>query len=192
MRAAMPVSVMKPIIDGDRQRLAGKPERDDRPDQRERNVAHDDEGKHRRAIAAVENGEDQRQREQRKRADGPACLFLRLERAFEPGEEAFRQLRWPRARARIDPTICAMSAVPSVLANTTTRRRAVLAQDLVRPVGLLDVGELPRRDPARRRFDQQIAKPLRGAQPVRQPHRDVEPAVAVDDARHHARRSTAG
>ena len=63
---------------------------------------------------------------------------------------------------------------------------AVLAQDLVRPFGFLDVGELPRRNPADRGFDQEVAQPLRGAQPVRQPHRDVEPAVAVDDARHHA------
>ena len=44
---------------------------------------------------------------------------------------------------------------------------AVLAQDLVGPVGLPDLGDLPRRDPADGRLDQQIAEALRGATVVR-------------------------
>ena len=75
---------------GDRERLSGEPERDDAADQRERNVAHDDERQHRRAVAGVENGEDRRQREQREETDRAAGLLLRLERALERGEEALR------------------------------------------------------------------------------------------------------
>ena len=60
---------------------------------------------------------------------------------------------------------------------------AVLAQDLVGPVGLAHVGDLAHRDPARGRLDQQIAQALRGAPLVLQPQHDVEAPVAVDHAR---------
>ena len=47
---------------GDGQRLTGQRQRRDRTDQRQRHAAHDDRGQHGGAVAAVENGEDQRER----------------------------------------------------------------------------------------------------------------------------------
>ena len=48
---------------GDGQRLIGQRQRRDRADQRERHPAHDDQRQHDGAVAAVENGEDQRERD---------------------------------------------------------------------------------------------------------------------------------
>ena len=47
---------------GDGQRLTGQRQRRDRTDQRQRHPAHDDQGQHGGAIAAVENRKDQRER----------------------------------------------------------------------------------------------------------------------------------
>ena len=63
---------------------------------------------------------------------------------------------------------------------------SVFPQDLVRPVGLPDVGNLARRNPADRCLDEEIAKPLRRAHAVGQPHSHVKPAVAIDNSRDHA------
>ena len=79
-----------------------------------------------------------------------------------------------------------MSVLPSLLASTTRRRRPFSRRIWFGPVGLLDLGDLARRNPAGRRLDQEVAEPLRRAQVVRQPHHHVEAAVAVDHARHHA------
>ena len=85
--------------------------------------------------------------------------------------------------ARMAATISAMSAPAVGVGEHHDAAAAVLAQDLVRPIGLLDVRDLPRRDPADRRLDQEIAELCGGAQPVGQPHHDVEAAIAVDHAR---------
>ena len=55
----------------DRQRLPGEPQGDDAADQRQRDVAHDDERQHRRPVAAVEHGEDGAERQQRQQRDQP-------------------------------------------------------------------------------------------------------------------------
>ena len=122
LRAAMPASVMKPTIAGDRQRLAGQPQRRDRADQRQRHAAHDDQRQHGRAVAAVEHREDQRERHQRQQPDRAAGLLLRLERAFEARGEALRQLACAELRADRgdDAPPC---RPPSRLASTTMRRR---------------------------------------------------------------------
>jgi hypothetical protein len=66
-----------------RQRLAGNPQRDHAADQGQRDVAHDDEGEHRRAVAAVEHQEDHGERHQRQQGNQPRRLLLRLELAFQ-------------------------------------------------------------------------------------------------------------
>ena len=72
------------------------------------------------------------------------------------------------------------------MASTTSRRRPFSRRIWFGPDGLLDLGDLPRRDPSRRRLDQKIAQALRGAQAFRQPHHHVEAAIAVDHPRDHA------
>jgi hypothetical protein len=62
----------------------------------------------------------------------------------------------------------------------------VLAKDLIWTIGLTDIRDLARGYPARGRLNEEIAKPLRRAHVLRQPHGHIEAPVAVDDARHDA------
>jgi hypothetical protein len=76
---------------GDRQWLAGDPQGDDAANERQRNVAHDDERQHCRPIAAVEHGEDGSQGHEGKKTDQPRSLLLSLKSAFQRGEVFGRQ-----------------------------------------------------------------------------------------------------
>ena len=147
-------------------------------DQGERHVAHDDERQHRRAVAAVEDGEDQGEREPGQGRDGPAGLLLRLEGPFQAGEEARRELGLGHllADGRHNGGHVAL-AVGVGLDDQASA--AVLPQDLVRPVGLADVCDLARRHPPGRGLDQQVLEPLRRALPLGQAQDHVEALVAV-------------
>src|SRR5207302_998455 len=63
---------------------------------------------------------------------------------------------------------------------------SVFPEDLIRPVGLPDIGNLARRNPSDRRFYEEIAKALRRAHALRQAHGHVEPPIAIDDSRYYA------
>ena len=172
---------------GDRERLAGDPERRDRADQRERHAAHDDQRQQPPSGSGCRGS-----RRSGRATPATACRWCGSPPPA-PGtclrgcvKIAFRQLGRAPARRGSARRSAPCRRVPSVLASTTMRRRPFSRRIWFGPVGLLDVGDLPRRNPAARRFDQEIAEPLRGAQPVRQPHHHVEAAVAVDDARDHA------
>ena len=113
---------------------------------------------------------------------GPARLLLRLEGPLQAGEEAGRELglRHLLTDGRHDGGHVALPVGVGLDDEATT---AVLPQDLVRPVGLADVGDLARRHPARRRLDQQVLQPLRGALALGQAQDDVEALVAVGHRR---------
>src|SRR5262249_23693963 len=153
-----------------------------RSDQGERHAAHDDQRQHGRAVAAVKDRENERKRQQRENPDGAAGVLLRLKGAFEAGEESLRQ-RGSRdlLPARGDH----FSEVRAGLrvGDPHDTPAAVLAKDLVGPIGLLDLRNLPRRNPAARRLDQEVAQAAGGAHAFGEPHGHIETAIAVGDAR---------
>ena len=165
-----------------RERLSHQPEREHAADQGERHVAHDDERQHRRAVAAVEDGEDQGEREPGQGRDGPARLLLRLKGALQAGEEARGQfgLRHLLPDGRHDGGHVALAVGVGLHHQSSA---AVLSKDLVRAVGLADVGDLAGRHPARGRLDQQVLQALRRALALGQAQDDVEALVAVGDRR---------
>ena len=104
---------------------------------------------------------------------------------FQAGEEALGQLdRAQLAADRLDELRHVGGAIGVGQHNNAAP--AIFPEDLVRPFGLPDVGDLARWDPAARGINQQIAEALRGAQPVRQAQGHVEPAVAIDHPRYDA------
>ncbi len=99
---------------GDRERLPGEVQRHDAADQRKWDVAHDDQGQHRRLVAGEQHHEDQRQRHQAEQPDPQRRLLLRLEGALQAGDIALRQWRL-RDDSRMSAMIAAMSRRPSPL-----------------------------------------------------------------------------
>ena len=187
MREAMPVSVMKPIMLATDSGCPASHSAATEPISASGTLPMMIERQHGRAVAAVEDGEDQRERKQREDArwcgwppPAPGTCLRGC------GEDALRQLDRLQLAADAPRRSRAMSAEPSRVGEHDDAPAAVLAQDLVGAVGLPDLGDLARRHPARRRLDQQVAEPVGGAQPVGQPHHHVEAAVAVDHARDHA------
>src|SRR5262249_47035846 len=111
--------------------------------------------------------------------------LLRLERAFEACEGTFRQRRATQLAAdRLDDYGHVGAAVG--IGEHHDAALAVLAADLVRAIGLLDFGDLTRRNPARPAFDQEVAEALGGAHRVGEAHDDVETPVAIHHTRDHA------
>ena len=97
------------------------------------------------------------ERKQRERCDRAARLFLRLERAFEARVITFGKMRGRELLADARDDLRHVGSAVGV-GEHDDAPAGVLAQDLVRSVGLADLGDLPRRYPAARRFDQEIAQ----------------------------------
>ena len=184
MREAMPVSVMKPTMEATDRGWPADPQRGDAADQSERHAAHDDQRQDRGAIAAVEDGEDGREREQRQQPDGPARVLLRLERAFDRGEDALRQHSCGQFAPDIGNEPRHVRGAIGI-GEHDRAPLAVLAQDLIGAVAFPDLRDVADRHPAIGRLKKQIAEPLRGAPGVVEAHHDVETARAVHQLRDH-------
>ena len=105
-------------------------------------------------IVASESSESRR--------DGAAGLLLRLERAFERGEEALRQLHRGELAPYLGDEPRHVGRAVGIGQHHDTPL-AVLAQDLVGAVAFPHLGDVPHGHPAVGRLQQQIAQALRGA-----------------------------
>ena len=137
----------------------------------------------RRAVAAVEHDEDQRERQQRQQADPQRRLFLRLERALELRGVALRPTRLGDDAADIGDDRGHVALAVAVAEHGDAPLR-VLALDLVGTVAFLDRRQHAERHMPGRRRDQEIAEPGGRAVLVGEAHDHVEAAVALDDLRH--------
>src|ERR1700730_4385919 len=109
---------------------------------------------------------------------------MRLECALQGGEESLR-----KGRGRDLPPH-AGDHVGKICTRLDIRQHhnpspPVFAEDLIRSVGLPDVGDLARRTPSDRCFYEEIAKSLRRSHVLRQTHGHVETPIAIDDSRYY-------
>ena len=131
LRAAMPVSVMKPIMLATDSGWPTSHSAATEPISASGTLPMMISDSIRRAIAAVENRKDQEQRHHRQQADGARRLFLRLERAFETDEIAFRHLRLGHHAANLLDQLRHVGLAVAV-GEHHEAAASVLAQDLVR------------------------------------------------------------
>ncbi len=145
LRVAMPVSVMKPISVATESGWLRDPERRDGADQRERHVAHDDGRQHGRAIAL---NRAPRRSATSDTSDSRAMVRIASSCAWKVPSSAVvvarRAVGTRRVRRGCPRSTCAMSRPRRVLAEHHDAPPRVLAQDLVRAVAFLDLGDQPR------------------------------------------------
>src|SRR6202023_541668 len=137
------------------------------------------------SVAAIKNGEDQCERQSRENTDGTAGLFLGLECALQAGEESFRKGSGRDLPPHAGDHVGKIGTCLDIREHDHASP-SVFPQDLIRPVGLPNIGDLARWNPSDRCFYEEVAKALRRAHALRQAHGHVETPIAIDDSRYYA------